>query len=225
MLAFYISLSGARHIFHFYATLACRCSRASEGAVRVATWNAQYRKLTSADEPGLIIVWQLQSDGTWVEEMINARGESTVADMRWRADGKEICIAYEDGVVVAGSEAGSRLWSRNVGVALRATEWSPDGQILLLVTQAGSISVHNRQGLKIGVVPLPAVADLTGRVDAGGGSGDDATAGGGSELLDAWHASGERLRAPTVSPVPIVSLEWYDSLEGVCRGHRCQFAS
>ena len=40
------------------------------GSVVCSTWNGQYRKLTTSDSYGLIIVWMLVK-GVWFEEMIN----------------------------------------------------------------------------------------------------------------------------------------------------------
>ena len=171
----------------------------------MTTWNAQFRKLTSSDEPGLIIVWNMHKGG-WYEEMVNTRNKSTVADMRWRADGQEICIAYEDGAVIVGSVEGSRLWSKELGASLRATDWSPDGAALLFATTDGRVLLHTRQGLPLGVLALPAIADLAeaSAVGDSGGGGGGAAAGGGRRGRP----------APTVSPVPIVTIEWYDGLEG-----------
>ena len=56
------------------------------GAVVCSTWNSSYRKLTTSDENGLIIVWMLHK-GMWFEEMINNRNRSVVKDMSWTADG------------------------------------------------------------------------------------------------------------------------------------------
>ena len=47
------------------------------GGVMVVNWNENYRKLTSSDSNGLIIVWMLHK-GMWFEEMINNRNKSTV---------------------------------------------------------------------------------------------------------------------------------------------------
>ena len=52
------------------------------GAVCCVTWNANYRKLTTSDQYGLIIVWMLHK-GMWFEEMINNRNKSVVRDMAW----------------------------------------------------------------------------------------------------------------------------------------------
>lgn len=66
------------------------------GSVMCVTWNENYRKLTTSDQGGLIIVWMLHK-GMWYEEMINNRNVSTVREMKWARDGQRICIAYEDG--------------------------------------------------------------------------------------------------------------------------------
>ena len=64
--------------------------------MQVVAWNETYRKLTTADVSGLIIVWQMHK-GSWYEEMINNRNKSVVTDMAWSGDGTKICITYEDG--------------------------------------------------------------------------------------------------------------------------------
>ena len=83
------------------------------GSVCVVTWNANYRKLTTSDQYGLIIVWMLHK-GMWFEEMINNRNKSVVRDMCWTADGQKICIVYEDGAVIVGSVDGNRLWGKEL---------------------------------------------------------------------------------------------------------------
>lgn len=84
------------------------------GAVVVVTWNSIFRKLTTSDQYGLIIVWMLHK-GMWFEEMINNRNKSVVRDMKWTGDGQKICIIYEDGAVIVGSVDGNRLWGKEVG--------------------------------------------------------------------------------------------------------------
>jgi WD repeat-containing protein 35 len=125
----------------------------------VTTWNPTYRKLTTSDHRGLIIVWMLHK-GAWFEEMINNRNKSVVTDMRWRHNGQEICIAYEDGVVIVGGVDGNRLWSKDMGAALTLVEWAPDGRTLLFATSAGDLLIHNHQGVRLGTAPLPAVRDV-----------------------------------------------------------------
>lgn len=41
----------------------------------VITWNDNFRKLTTSDQNGLIIVWMLHR-GIWFEEMINNRSSA-----------------------------------------------------------------------------------------------------------------------------------------------------
>ena len=56
-------------------------------------WNDKYRKLTSCDSTGMIIVF-MKHNGNWIEEMVNNRKVSTVKAMKWSPDGTKICIAY-----------------------------------------------------------------------------------------------------------------------------------
>ena len=69
---------------------------------------SQFRKLTTSDQHGLIIVWMLHK-GMWFEEMINNRNKSVVVDMKWTDDGQKICIVYKDGAVIVGGVDGNRL--------------------------------------------------------------------------------------------------------------------
>eukprot|EP00959_Pyramimonas_sp_CCMP1952_P304983 6382961-Pyramimonas_sp.AAC.2 len=97
------------------------------GSVMVVNWNENYRKLTTSDQYGLIIVWMLHK-GMWFEEMINNRNKSVVRDMKWTSDGQKICIVYEDGAVIVGSVDGNRLWGKELALSLALVEWSPDGR-------------------------------------------------------------------------------------------------
>lgn len=123
------------------------------GAVVVATWNENNRKLTTSDESGLIIVWMLHK-GMWFEEMINNRNESVVRDMKWTADGTKICIVYEDGAVIVGSVDGNRLWGKQLKSRLRLVEWSPDARYILFVTYDGLIQIYDSTGNSVSRVPL-----------------------------------------------------------------------
>jgi len=104
------------------------------GRVQVVIWNEHHNKLTSSDENGLIVVWNMykgelvcrqhmnvvikQFSGTWYEEMINNRNKSVVRHMCWNKDGKKICIVYEDGLVILGSVEGSRIWAKELKMQL-----------------------------------------------------------------------------------------------------------
>jgi len=127
-----------------------------KGAVVCVTWNANYRKLTTSDETGLIIVWMMHK-GMWFEEMINNRNKSVVRDMQWTADGQKICIVYEDGAVIVGSVDGSRLWGKELNMQLCNVEWSPDGRNILFVTLEGEVFVFDSNGNKISKMHLYAL--------------------------------------------------------------------
>jgi WD repeat-containing protein 35 len=126
------------------------------GGVVCATWNANFKKLTTSDENGLIIVWVMHR-GMWYEEMINNRNKSVVRDMKWTTDGQKICIAYEDGAVIVGSVDGNRLWGKEMKTQLAFVEWAPDGKSLLFVTRDGEVAVHDAMGNKVTNLPLYAV--------------------------------------------------------------------
>lgn len=123
------------------------------GGVMCVTWNPLFRKLTTSDENGLIIVWMLHR-GMWYEEMINNRNKSVVRDMKWTADGRKIAIVYEDGAVIVGSVDGNRLWGKELTLPLRFVEWSPDGRLLLFVTLEGEVWIYDQDGTKIRSLPL-----------------------------------------------------------------------
>ena len=123
------------------------------GAVQCVTWNEGYRKLTTSDEQGLIIVWMLHK-GLWFEEMINNRNKSTVKDMKWTADGSKICIVYEDGAVIVGSVDGNRLWGKELDTELRHVEWSPDGHHLLFGTMGNEVHCYDGNGSMISKVSI-----------------------------------------------------------------------
>ena len=114
-----------------------------EGSISVVGWNEQYRKLTSSDQNGLIIVWMLHK-GMWFEEMINNRNRSVVKDLCWTHDGQKICIVYEDGAVIVGSVDGNRLWGKELhagGKPMQLThvQWSPDSKMILFGTVNGEV--------------------------------------------------------------------------------------
>ncbi|KAG7386680.1 WD repeat-containing protein 35 [Phytophthora pseudosyringae] len=134
------------------------------GAVVCATWNANFKKLTTSDENGLIIVWVLHR-GMWYEEMINNRNKSVVRDMKWTTDGQKICIAYEDGAVIVGSVDGNRLWGKEMKTQLAFVEWAPDGKSLLFVTKEGEVAVHDAMGNKVSNLTLYAVESRGGGND------------------------------------------------------------
>ena len=54
----------------------------------------------------------MRHHGEWVEEMVNNRKQSSVADMKWSPDGTKIGIIYEDGHAIIGGVEGNRKWGK-----------------------------------------------------------------------------------------------------------------
>ena len=157
------------------------------GKVMCVTWNALYRKLTTSDETGLIIVWMLHK-GMWFEEMINNRNKSVVRDMKWNSDGTKICIVYEDGAVIVGSVDGNRLWGKELDFTLALVEWSPDSNYILFVSTDCKVYAYDAMGNKIKRLHLPVTehpACPPARKGSGAGAG-----------------------------VEIAAISWYDGAEG-----------
>uniref|UniRef100_A0A1Y1LSD8 Uncharacterized protein n=1 Tax=Photinus pyralis TaxID=7054 RepID=A0A1Y1LSD8_PHOPY len=122
--------------------------------VQVITWNNKFRKLTTSDRSGMIIVWILYK-GTWYEEMINNRKKSVVVDMTWSADGNKICIIYEDGGIIVGSVDGNRIWGKEIkNVTMSKVQWSPDASILLFGFTDGNIHIYDSSGAFTGTIEL-----------------------------------------------------------------------
>ena len=128
------------------------------GAVVCVCWNENYRKLTTSDQYGLIIVWMLHK-GMWFEEMINNRNKSTVRGMAWTADGQRICIVYEDGAVIVGSVDGNRLWGKELKMQLNHVEWSPDGRSILFGTLQCEVHIYDQSGNYLSQLPLYCLDD------------------------------------------------------------------
>lgn len=125
------------------------------GRVTCTAWNLKHRKLASADETGLIIVWK-PHNGLLYEEMINNRNHSTVQDMHWANgdNGKNICIAYSDGMVIVGCVEGTRIWGKNIGQSITSLCWSPSASQIIFVSQSQDVLVYSNKGYYLKKVTL-----------------------------------------------------------------------
>ena len=140
-----------------------------EQTVKVCTWNPVYKKLTTSDESGLIIVWMLHiPNSKWYEEMINNSRPCPVADMKWNPAGRRICIAYVDGGVICGSVDGNRLWGKELSMELAFVEWSPDSRLILFATTEGKVYAYDSSGTKVMKMKLHGDANETAEGKKGG---------------------------------------------------------
>ena len=87
--------------------------------------------------------------------MINNRNKSVVRDMKWTADGRKICIIYEDGAVIVGSVDGNRLWGKELSLSLKFVEWSPDCKLIFFVTLSSDVLVYDSEGVRLRSMQLP----------------------------------------------------------------------
>ncbi|OON21585.1 WD domain, G-beta repeat protein [Opisthorchis viverrini] len=134
------------------------------GYVQVITWNEKFKKITTSDQQGLIIVWMLYK-GAWYEEMINNRNKSVVSSMKWDTDGHRICIVYEDGAVIVGSVDGNRIWGKELTCGnLLAVEWSPDSALLLFGLITGEVLVYDYAGNYLSKVSIYCLNNIHGAV-------------------------------------------------------------
>lgn len=129
------------------------------GNVMCVAWNPIFKKLTTSDEYGHIIVWLIHK-GQWLEEMVNNRNKSVVRDMKWTSDGKKICIVYEDGAVIVGSVDGNRIWGKDLNFKFRLIEWSQDNKFILFVTADAEIIVFDAEGNELRKFSMDAVEDV-----------------------------------------------------------------
>ncbi len=116
-----------------------------KGNVNIISWNDKYRKLTSCDSLGTIIVY-IKNGDEWDEEMVNNRKQSRVADMKWSPDGTKICIAYEDGYCIVGGVEGNRRWGKEMKHKIEKVSWAPNSHNLLVGTPDGEIFIYDEAG-------------------------------------------------------------------------------
>lgn len=67
---------------------------------------------------------------------------------KWDREGRRICIAYEDGVVIVGSVDGNRIWSKEIKCTeLVCADWAPHGSSLLFGLSSGEIHIYDSLGI------------------------------------------------------------------------------
>jgi WD repeat-containing protein 35 len=126
------------------------------GEVSCVAWNPRFRKLTTCDDNGLIIVWVLHKN-MWYEEMVNNRNISMVKDMKWSFDGTKICIVYSDGAIIVGSVDGDRLWGKQLDNNFKIVEWSPDNGIISIASLSNEIILVDNTGNHLKTVVINSI--------------------------------------------------------------------
>jgi WD repeat-containing protein 35 len=125
----------------------------NKSKVIACSWNERYKKLTTTDESGHIIVW-LEDHSSWQEEMVNNRGCSAVTDMHWSPDATRMCIAYKDGGVIVGKVDGARVWGKELDLPLSKLVWSPSCQNVVFTTSNGEAYVYDADGNQVSKLSL-----------------------------------------------------------------------
>jgi WD repeat-containing protein 35 len=117
-----------------------------QGNVTLSLWNQRFKKLTTADDTGLIIVWS-QNEKGWAEEMVNQRNKSQARAFKWNSNERNICIGYEDGGIIVGSQDGVRIWGKEAkNLSFSQCAWSPDSKIILLGLSTGDVVIYDDEG-------------------------------------------------------------------------------
>eukprot|EP00761_Pharyngomonas_kirbyi_P009989 gb/GECH01010007.1/.p1 GENE.gb/GECH01010007.1/~~gb/GECH01010007.1/.p1 ORF type:complete len:877 (+),score=173.67 gb/GECH01010007.1/:1-2631(+) len=122
-------------------------------AVTVVTWNERFRRLTTCDASGRIVVW-MSNNGSWIQEMVHTRSKSPTKSVQWTYDGQKICIAYEDGEIIVGTVSGDRLWGKSLRQQVVDTAWSPDGKFILFGFKNGNVHAYDASGNFFANVPI-----------------------------------------------------------------------
>ena len=65
-------------------------------------WNPNFEKIATVDDGNSLVVWN-KNDDLYSSQMVNNRGISTIVDVRWSKNGRDISFLYEDGHIFSGT--------------------------------------------------------------------------------------------------------------------------
>ena len=144
------------------------------GAIGTLNWNETYRKLTSVDNKGRMVIWTQKSGQEpgkkeWVQEMVNETGQYQITAVVWSKDETKLAILIEDGQIIVGSVDGEKLWSKTIDKAPMIAEWSPDGKYLIVGTKFGEVMVWESVGnylFSMKIMCLQGVEEIDQREDS-----------------------------------------------------------
>eukprot|EP00210_Caulerpa_lentillifera_P005769 g5516.t1 len=127
-----------------------------QSTVCAVSWNDKCDRLISADESGVIIVWNL-SKGHWNEELMSENKCGKVVRIRWDDTYEKMCIVYDKGYILVGNIEGKRHWSKDLNVTIFDMEWSPDSTKLLVAMSNARYGVYDSTGEFLTTVKLDSV--------------------------------------------------------------------
>ena len=94
-------------------------------------WNPNFEKIATVDDGNSLVVWN-KNDDLYSSQMVNNRGISTIVDVRWSKNGRDISFLYEDGHIFSGTVEGKNTWYNNLEEETKFIEYSPNDDKILV---------------------------------------------------------------------------------------------
>ena len=116
-------------------------------------WNPNFEKIATVDDGNSLVVWN-KNDDLYSSQMVNNRGISTIMDVRWSKNGRDISFLYEDGHIFSGTVEGKNTWYNNLEEETKFIEYSPNDDKILVSQKKEKIFVLSSSGQQIGEITL-----------------------------------------------------------------------
>ena len=116
-------------------------------------WNPNFEKIATVDDGNSLVVWDKKED-LYSSQMVNNRGISTIVDVRWSKNGRDISFLYEDGHLFSGTVEGKNTWFNNLEEETEFLEYSPNDDKILVSQKKEKIFVLSSSGQQIGEIYL-----------------------------------------------------------------------
>ena len=116
-------------------------------------WNPNFEKIATVDDGNSLVVWN-KNDDLYSSQMVNNRGISTIVDVRWSKNGRDISFLYEDGHIFSGTVEGKNTWYNNLEEETKFIEYSPNDDKILVSQKKEKIFVLSSSGQQIGEITL-----------------------------------------------------------------------
>jgi len=122
-------------------------------SINKVKWNPNYEKIATVDDGNSLVVWN-KNDDLYSSQMVNNRGISTIVDVRWSKNGRDISFLYEDGHLFSGTVEGKNTWYNNLEEETEFIEYSPNDDKILVSQKKEKIFVLSSSGQQIGEITL-----------------------------------------------------------------------